>query len=48
VPDYNIQMCHDANVGRTVTVTQTSTSCMCHCLSEIQKWCANHISSHAH
>ncbi|KAE8416390.1 hypothetical protein BDV36DRAFT_297085 [Aspergillus pseudocaelatus] len=28
VPDYNIQMCHDANVGRTVTVTQTSTSSM--------------------
>lgn len=27
VPDYNIQMCHDANVGRTVTVTQTSTTC---------------------
>lgn len=29
VPDYNIQMCHDANVGRAVTVTQTSTSCTC-------------------
>ncbi|BCR96745.1 uncharacterized protein AKAW2_30064S [Aspergillus luchuensis] len=28
VPDYNIQMCHDANIGRTVTVTQTSTSSM--------------------
>ncbi|KAF7168431.1 hypothetical protein CNMCM5623_001484 [Aspergillus felis] len=24
VPDYNIKMCHDANVGRTVTVRETS------------------------
>ncbi|KAK4868842.1 hypothetical protein LT330_006451 [Penicillium expansum] len=28
IPDYNIQMCQDANVGRAVTVTQTSTSSM--------------------
>ncbi|KAJ5426166.1 hypothetical protein N7465_001236 [Penicillium sp. CMV-2018d] len=28
VPDYNIKMCHDANIGRAVTVTQTSPSSM--------------------
>jgi hypothetical protein len=27
VPDYNIQMCRDANVGRTVTVRETSVNC---------------------
>ncbi|XRM48113.1 hypothetical protein ABZX51_011053 [Aspergillus tubingensis] len=40
VPDYNIQMCHDANIDRSVTVTQTSTSSLRN--ENVAAECMNH------